>query len=309
MKTTLQKDIEAVRSFNRYYTNKLGLLNRHILESDFSFSETRILLEISLTEECTAKRLSEILCMDPGYISRILKQFEEKGLIQKERSTEDSRSYFLRLTEKGKAQIADLSERANRQIARMIEHLPADKRETLVRNMLSAERILEGDEKIRQEDISIRCNIESGDIGYLIYMHGWIYQKEYGYSPMFEAYVAKTFYEFMEQYHPEHDRLWIVEHNGEIVGCVGVVGRGSRAQFRWFLLHPDYRGVGLGKKLMQSALDFCRQKKFDSVYLETTNDLETALSLYTRVGFKKVSEKENNIWRTGLTELAFEMKL
>ena len=130
-------------------------------------------------------------------------------------------------------------------------------------------------------------------------MHGWIYKQEYNYSTAFESYVAQSFYEFLQNYDPELDRLWIA----------GIVNHGERAQLRWFLLHPDYRGIGLGKRLLKTALDHCRQKKYKSVYLDTTDDLEKAIAMYEKAGFIKVAEKENNSWREDLTELEFEMEL
>ena len=113
----------------------------------------------------------------------------------------------------------------------------------------------------------------------------------------------------MTNYNPENDRLWCAEHNGNIIGCIGIVSCEERAKLRWFLIAPHYRSIGLGKKLLQEALDFVKAKNYKSVYLDTTNDLDKAISMYKRIGFVKKLEKANNSWREGLTELEFEMKL
>jgi len=175
--------------------------------------------------------------------------------------------------------------------------------------MTSIETILTKGKNIRRGDITIRDDVRPGDAGYLTYLHGWIYKKEYDYSVAFEGYVAESFYQFLVQYNPEKDRLWCAEHEGEIVGCIGIVGRGERAQLRWFLLHPNYRGIGLGKDLFELAMSFAREKGFEKVYLETTNDLTRAIGMYTKAGFIKTAEKENRAWRDDLLGLEFEMEI
>ncbi|MDY0236469.1 MAG: GNAT family N-acetyltransferase [Gudongella sp.] len=162
---------------------------------------------------------------------------------------------------------------------------------------------------IGPEEITIRHNLKPGDTGYISYMHGWIYNKEYNFGLVFEAYVAHSFYEFLLGYNIETDRLWVAEHNGEIVGSIAIIGHGDIAQLRWFILHPDYRGIGLGRKLFNEAMDFCRSKNYKSIYLYTTYQLERAIAMYKKAGFVKVEETENNTWTEGLIELKFEVKL
>lgn len=301
--------INAIREFNRYYTNILGLVNKNILDKNFSLAEARVLLEISKIDNCTSKILSEILCMDPGYLSRILKQFEKYGLIEKRKLEEDKRSYFLNLTESGKNQLKELDSSSNDQIRDLISHLSEDEQFELVNHMLSIENLLTPNKKIKLEDITIRTDIREGDAGYITYMHGWIYKKERNYNETFEAYVAQSFYEFLLNYDENRDRLWIAEHNNEIVGCIGIVDRGDKAQLRWFLLHPNYRKIGLGKTLMKKALNYCKQGNYKSVYLDTTDDLKEAIAMYTREGFMKISEKENHMWAENVNELEFELNL
>lgn len=309
MNRKLQKEIGSVRSFNRYYTNVLGLLDQYMLGSEFSLSEVRVLHEIEKTEDCTAKKLAAILCMDPGYLSRILKRFAKYGLVEKKQSPEDGRSQYLRVTQSGKEKMVALNVRSDEQIGSLIQPLSEGDRSRLVQSMAAIENILAGGQKIKLQDVSVRHTIRSGDAGYITYMHGWIYKQEYNYSTAFEAYVAKTFYDSWLNYNASRDRLWVAEHSGEIVGCIGIVGRGEKAQLRWFLLHPNYRGIGLGRKLLNEALAFCRQKRYAAVYLTTTDDLNKAIGMYTKAGFVKVSERENHFWADNLIELEFELKL
>lgn len=309
MQSYLKKYVGIIRSFNRYYTNVLGLLNQHFLDSPYSLSEVRILHEIEKTEQCTASLLADTLSMDVGYLSRILKKFQKSGLIEKKKSAEDKRSQYLTVTPFGKENQDQFNDRSDHQIEKLVETLPEEEIKMLARNMTSIETILTKGKNIRRSDITIRDDVRPGDAGYLTYLHGWIYKKEYDYSVAFEGDVAESFYQFLVQYNPEKDRLWCAEHEGEIVGCIGIVGRGERAQLRWFLLHPNYRGMGLGKDLFELAMSFAREKGFEKVYLETTNDLTRAIGMYTKAGFIKTAEKENRAWRDDLLGLEFEMEI
>ncbi len=146
-------------------------------------------------------------------------------------------------------------------------------------------------------EINIRQHLEPGDMGYITFMHGKIYHEECGYDRHFERYVAVEFNEFLEQYDPEKDRVWIAEADGRIVGTIVIVGRSGRvAQLRYFLLDPAVRGQGLGKKLMKYAMDFCQEKKYTNIYLLTTEELETAAELYKRYGFQLTKRQETDLW-------------
>lgn len=309
MQSKRESEVSAIRGFNRYYTNVLGLLNQKFLDSEYSLSEVRVLHEINKMEKCTSKYLVDTLSMDSGYLSHMLTSFQKSGLLQKKKSDEDGRAYDLSLTSEGRKVMTILNARSDEQINVMLKHLSDRERTQLVKDMTSVECILTGGKNIRLEDIKIRHSIKPGDAGFIIGMHGWIYKEEYGYTTAFEAYVANSFYEFLLKYDSGHDRLWIAEHYGNIIGCIGVVGRGENVQIRWFLLHPNYRGLGLGKKMLKDALDFCRDVGYKTAYLDTTSDLEKAISMYQRMGFVKISEKENHTWKDDLTELEFAMKL
>jgi len=80
--------------------------------------------------------------------------------------------------------------------------------------------------------------------------------------------VVKTFYDFLEQYHPDKDKVWIAEYNGQIVGCVAIIHRPNKeAQLRWFLTLPMFRGTGIGKKLFDLAIDYCKTGDFYTLRL------------------------------------------
>ena len=137
-------EIAEIRRFNRYYTNLLGLLDQHILSSEYSLAEVRVLYEIEKNTNITMRMLSEILTMDEGYLSRILKKLQKDGLINRIKSPSDGRAYLLSLTEKGKNQIQEMHHRSDQQIAGFLSPLSAEQKTKLVQHMQSIENILSG---------------------------------------------------------------------------------------------------------------------------------------------------------------------
>jgi len=156
----------------------------------------------------------------------------------------------------------------------------------------------------------IRHHIEPGDIGYLTYLHGVLYAKEYGYDETFEAYVAGGLAEFVQSFSPDKDGIWVAEANSRVIGSVAIVGHSEAdAQLRWFLVHPDYRRLGVGKELLKNAVQFCRECRYKAVFLWTTSELVAAGHLYTRFGFRKTEEKTHKIWGKNVTEERYDLYL
>ena len=130
-----QKTIDKIRSFNRFYTNVIGLLDQHFLDSPFSLTEGRVLYEICNTENCSAKRIRENILIDEGYLSRILDSFTKRGLIKKTRSASDGRLRIILPTEKGKKEFASLNDNSNQLIFQMVGKLSEQEGTELVEMM------------------------------------------------------------------------------------------------------------------------------------------------------------------------------
>lgn len=115
---------------------------------------------------------------------------------------------------------------------------------------------------------------------------------------------------FLENYSPQKDRLWLAESKGKIIGAIAIVGHSSiKAQLRWFIIHPEFRGVGLGKSLLNEALKYCREKGYKQIFLETTGEQKTSINMYVKAGFKKTAEGENKAWGKALVEERYELVL
>jgi N-acetylglutamate synthase-like GNAT family acetyltransferase len=163
--------------------------------------------------------------------------------------------------------------------------------------------------KIQLEDIQIRTTLRPGDIGYVVYLHGYLYKKEYDYGIEFETYVASGLAEFYEQYDEQKDRVWVCEHANKIVGFLLLMHRGDAAQLRYFILEPAYRGIGLGNKLMTLYMDFFKEKNYKSSYLLTTDELPTSAHLYKKFGFKLTEEKSSNAFGKMVVQQRYELVL
>jgi len=156
---------------------------------------------------------------------------------------------------------------------------------------------------------TLRHSLRPGDIGYLTYLHGTLYKHEYGYDTTFEAYVAAGLADFVKSFKPERDRIWIAERNDRIIGSIAIVGRPRLAQLRWFFVHPGYRRYGIGKKLLKEALEFSRRRKFETVFLWTTYELDVARHLYIEAGFKKTRQKKHKVWGKRVSEERYALRL
>ncbi len=300
--------IGKMRSFNRFYTNLLGLLDKTLLKSDYSLTEVRIMFELNRLLTTTASELVKLLNLDPAYLSRILSGFEEKNLIDKQRSNEDMRKQLLSLTSNGQQVISELQEKANEQIKKLLSNIKEEDQDRLVAGMKTIESILKG-EKEKSEFYSLRSH-KPGDIGYITCRHGVIYANEYQLDETFEAYVAKYMAEFIENYDPAKDHLWIVEKGTEIVGSIAIVKKDNKtAQLRWLLVEPHLRNKGIGTKLMNEAISFSKAQGYQKVILGTFSDLIIARRLYSTNGFQLIESKNHHIWGQDLIEEQWEMIL
>jgi ribosomal protein S18 acetylase RimI-like enzyme len=151
-------------------------------------------------------------------------------------------------------------------------------------------------------EITIRTFFRPGDMGYITYMHGQFYE----FGTLFEVYVSETLSTFYKELNPKKERMWIAEHQGKIIGTIALKNTDDEAQLRYFLLDPAYRGIGLGKKMMDLYMEFTRKCGYKSSFLLTEKNLEAASNIYQRYGYKHVSTQETEM---GVTTQRYELKL
>src|SRR5262245_30161932 len=295
--SSLTSRVEAVRQFNRFYTRQIGVLQEGLLHSPFSLTEVRVLYELANRKNPTASTLRRELGLDAGYLSRMLRSFEKKGLLRRRSSAEDARSQLLELTGKGRNTFADLNRRSQQEIRSMLGDLPPNSQQRLLGAMGTVERLLNGknqDGQPQQEPYRLRAH-QPGDMGWVVHRHGALYAEEYGYNYRFEALVAKIAGDFLENFDPKRERCWIVERNGEIVGSVFLVkSSATKAKLRLLLVEPSARGLGLGRRLIDECVRFAREAGYKKITLWTQTELHAARRLYQHAGFQLTGRKRHS---------------
>lgn len=142
----------------------------------------------------------------------------------------------------------------------------------------------------------IRYDLQVGDLGRLIALHGEVYDALPGYGVRFEAYVARTIAEYVIDAGGE-GRIWLAERDSDLVGCAAMVLREQgRGQLRWVLVDKSARGIGLGRELVDLALEYARTNDCSRVYLETTDGLAESQQLYESLGFEVISSTHEELW-------------
>jgi DNA-binding MarR family transcriptional regulator/ribosomal protein S18 acetylase RimI-like enzyme len=305
----MKKDqyVETIRKFNRYYANILGKIDQEIYNKPFPLTEARVITEINFRNGCTSTEVIENLGIDRGQMSRIVQKFEEEKIIFKKQAVDDKRQYLLYLTDYGKEIYNHLVENANREVGKMIQEISSRNLTKLINSMETIESIFTK-EYPSQSEVSIRT-FQAGDVGYVAHLHGTLYENTYKFGKMFEYYVMKGLTEFM--INTDGGELWIAEVNGKVVGSIAITKSNDNvAQLRWFILDENFHGMGIGKKLMETAIDFCKKHRYKHVYLWTVSHLETARYLYRKYNFTLTEEKQNYEW-TGskLVEERWDLKL
>ena len=156
-------------------------------------------------------------------------------------------------------------------------------------------------------DFKIRTR-RPGDAGYIVFRHGVLYEREYELDQVFEKYVLAGLLAFLEN--PAGGEIWLAESEERIAGFIALVRIDLQtAQLRWFLIEPEFRGCGLGRRLMDTLMAFCRQQGYQHIFLWTFQGLDAATHLYEQYGFRLTEEKPNNTWKNQLTEQRWDLKL
>jgi DNA-binding MarR family transcriptional regulator/N-acetylglutamate synthase-like GNAT family acetyltransferase len=308
VETAFDRRIADLRRFNRFYTQKIGVLVEGLLKSPFSLTEARVLYELAREEGLTAAGLGMQLALDPGYLSRILRSFERRGLIRRTPSQSDRRLGLLSLTAQGRAAFAPLDARSRDQVGAMLHDLPEDAQIRLVAAARTIERLLDPDSEDRA--LYLLRPHRPGDLGWVIQRHGALYAQEYGWDIQFEALVSEIVAKFIQTFDPRRECCWIAEKDGENVGSVLLVEEAETvAKLRLLLVEPEVRGSGIGARLVQECLRFARQAGYQTVRLWTNSVLVAARRLYEREGFRLIEAEPHYSFGRELIGETWELAL
>jgi DNA-binding MarR family transcriptional regulator/GNAT superfamily N-acetyltransferase len=300
--------IAAVRRFNRFYVRQIGLLREGYLDSGLSVAEVRVLYELASPKEVTASDLVRELDLDPGYVSRVLRGFQKRRLIDRKRSPADGRSALLSLTRRGREVFAPLDRRSHDEVGSLLKRLSSADQGRFVQAMRTIETLL-GEPLESKAPYRIRPH-RPGDLGWVVQRHGEIYWREHRYDMQFEALVASIVAKFVRKYDAKKDRCWIAERDGVNVGCIFLVKSSPTvAKLRLFLVEPEARGLGIGGRLVDESVRFARSAGYKKILLWTQSDLYAARRIYEKADFHLVKSEPHHSFGRDLVAETWELRL
>lgn len=299
---------ESVRRFNRFYTQKIGVLHDRPYSGPFSLAELRVLYELAHRDRPTAVEINRDLGLDQGYLSRILRRFERLGYLARTRSESDRRMSHLTLTAEGLAALAPLDSRAHDDVASMLRGRTDAEQVRLLDAMSTVEEVL-GARPARSVTCILRPH-RPGDLGWVVERHGALYARERRWDERFEGLVASIVAEFAAGRDRTREHCWIAEKDGERVGCVFLVAKSKTvAQLRLLLVEPGARGRGIGARLIDECIRFAREAGYRKIVLWTDSGLAAARRLYERSGFRLAEEEKHESFGHALVSETWELEL
>ena len=300
--------ITAVRAFNRFYTRKLGVLDQHLGQSPFSLSEARVLYELAHRDDLAAKEIGIELGLDPGYLSRIVQSFDEKGLITRRPLPADRRQYQLSLTAKGRQTFAKLNLSSQNEVAAMLAQLSAGDATRLTQAMATIEAVL--DPRRSQPAAFMLRSHRVGDMGWVISRQAAAYAADYNWDISYEALVAEICAQFIKNYDAAREHCWIAEVGGEPVGSIFLVkATDAIAKLRLLQVEKKARGLGVGRALVEQCIQGARERGYSKMTLWTQSILLAARGIYQIAGFKLVKEEKHHSFGADLVGETWELDL
>lgn len=279
-------DVAALRAFNRTYTRRLGLLDAHLDQSPFTLSEARILYELAHRTDPTGAEIARALELDPAQISRTLKRFAARGLVEVRGGP--GRHQLLALTPEGRTVFATLEAGTKAAIGTLLDGLPLFRRENLLVAAETITRLFEGEAPLRP----VLRGLRPGDLGQVIARQAILYTHEYGWNSEYEALVARILADFDRDFDPAREAAWIADIDGRMAGSIFLV-RGETSdvgKLRLLYVEPAARGAGVGKMLVAACVARAREAGYARLDLWTNSILTAARHIYEQAGFRLIDE-------------------
>ncbi len=302
--------VAAFRQFNRFHTKLVGALSEHLLSSDYSLPQVRVLYEIahaSPEDVATAATLGRDLGLDAGYLSRLLGGLESSGLLVRQTQPGNGKRLVLKLTAQGKQLMDTLEAASAKEITALMQGLSDAQQSQLTGSMACIQRILGAPS--HQRTFIVR-DPQPGDWGTIISQHGVLYATEYGWDQTFEAFVAEIVAQFVKTFDPAKERCWIAESEGRVVGSVVLVREDdTTAKLRLLYVDPQARGMGLGRSLVDECIRFARSKGYRGMVLWTNDILLSARRIYEAAGFALQSEEKHHSFGKDLVGQFWRLEL
>jgi DNA-binding MarR family transcriptional regulator/GNAT superfamily N-acetyltransferase len=300
-------DVAILRAFNRTYTRRLGLLEAHLDRSPFTLSEARILYELANRADPTGAGIARALDLDPAQVSRTLKRFAARGLVEAREDPGHGRHQLLTLTSYGRTVFAALETNTKAAIGALLDGLPPFRREGLLAAAETITRIFDDEASPRP----LLRGLQPGDLGQVVARQAVLYAREYGWNSEYEALVARILADFDRDFDPAREAAWIADIDGRMAGSIFLV-RGETPEvgkLRLLYVEPAARGAGVGKMLVTACIARAREIGYARLDLWTNSILDAARHIYERAGFKLIDEAPHHSFGKNLVGQTWSLAL
>jgi DNA-binding MarR family transcriptional regulator len=272
--------VEQLRRFNRDWMRAFGLLGRNYLRTGLGVTEVRVLWELGYGTGTSARRLAQVLGLDEGQLSRILRGFETRGWLARTPDEHDGRRRHLGLTAEGRAALAPIEALSDEDLGARLAALPPLPRAALLDAIDAAQRALAADAEVEIRDMA------PGDIGWVIERHAALYARDEGYDAQFETLVSRILADWLAARDPARERAFIAWGAGRRQGSVFCFREDdTTARLRLFLIEPGARGIGLGRRMLRECLHWVASRNYRRMVLWTHESHRAAGALYASQGF------------------------
>ena len=298
--------IAAVRRFNRFFTRFVGALDADFLDTGVSLAEARILFEIAQREPCGATELQDALDLDAGFLSRVLRRFEERHWIERQRVDGDGRRRSILLAPAGRAQFETIDSRQRGEVETVLTRLDAPGRARLVAALEAAQDLLAARER---PGFTLRP-FRFGDMGLIASRQAVLYREMFGWQDGIEIYEGEITAAFLRNFKPGREQCWVAEVDGAMAGSIFLTDEGGGlSRLRQLYVEPRFQGHGIGDALVLTCIAFARSVGYDRMTLWTHSVLESARRLYARHNFRIVETREHNTFGPVLLGETWQLQL
>jgi DNA-binding MarR family transcriptional regulator/GNAT superfamily N-acetyltransferase len=278
-------DTATLRRFNRTYTQRIGALDESFLGLGLPLGAARLVFEIG-DHGATVRSLRDRLDLDSGYLSRLLRTLEERGLVGVRPDPDDRRRRLVTLTRRGRATLRRLDERSEELAASLLAPLTPRQRERLTDALATADLLVRAATvHLREVDPISPVAVEAVD--------HYFAELDRRFPTGFDATGARD--DDAVAMASGAGTFVVATSDGRPVACGGVQTLGDGVgEIKRMWVHPEWRGAGLGSRLLRHLERLAAHLGHDVVRLDTNGTLTEAIAMYERAGYRRIERYNDN---------------
>jgi DNA-binding MarR family transcriptional regulator/ribosomal protein S18 acetylase RimI-like enzyme len=301
--------VQAVRQFNRFYTRLIGLLDEHLPDTGLSLPEGRVMYELATGGKQTAADLARTLGIDKAQLSRVIRTLMDRNLLLSKVDSAHAKKKILSLTPAGRVAFTGLDQGTRFRMESVLGPLTGAKRRKLISSMRSIQAVFDA-----RDDASTTLRLRSlvpGDLGWVIHRQAVLYAQEYGWDWTYEALISKILGGYAADFDASKEDGWIAERAGQVVGSVFLMKGDAPlvAKLRLLYVEPHVRGLGLGRRLVETCVARARQLGYRRLTLWTNDVLTAARRIYETSGFLLTNESAHRSFGRDLVGQTWDLDL